>query len=119
MLLTKPPRDKYLEKLREFVLLSPHRSSKRRATRISIKLLESLEDAKDSLESNDVQKAQQAIEEGIVNVKERQKLILLADQSKYGWNTVKEYVCMYVCMFLPLPSCGDLHMITHQHCGDG
>ena len=56
------------------------------------KLLESLEDAKDSLESNDVQKAQQAIEEGIVNVKERQKLILLADQSKYGWNTVKEYI---------------------------
>ena len=55
------------------------------------KTLEYLEDAKDSLESKDVQKAQQAIEEGIVTVKERQKLILLADQSKYGWNTVKEY----------------------------
>ena len=37
------------------------------------KMLEYLKDAKDSLESNDIQKAQQAIE-GIATVKERQKL---------------------------------------------
>ena len=55
------------------------------------KLLESLEDAEDSLESNDVQKAQQAIEQSIINVKEHQKLFLLADQSKYGWNTMQDY----------------------------
>ena len=54
-------------------------------------MLESLEDAKESLESSEIQKAQQAIEKGTVEVKERQKLILLADQSKYGWSTVKEY----------------------------
>ena len=45
-------------------------------------MLESLEDAKESLESSEIQKAQQAIEKGIVEVKERQKLILLADQSQ-------------------------------------
>lgn len=55
------------------------------------KMLESLEEAKDCLASNEVHKAQEAIEEGIKFAKERQKLILLADQSKFGWNTVKEY----------------------------
>ena len=38
------------------------------------------------------------------------------------------YTCMYVCMYvcirvcvcvhLPTPTCGDLSMFTHQHCGD-
>ena len=39
-----------------------------------------------------VRKAKEAIQEGKALLDNRQKLILLADRSKHGWDVVKEYV---------------------------
>ena len=58
----------------------------------STKVLDTLEDAKYNLESNNLEAAKTAVDQGISLVKERQKLILLADKSQYGWKTVQEYL---------------------------
>lgn len=56
------------------------------------KILESLEEADYNLEVHDVPAAKKAIAEGIERSRHRQKLILLADKSPYGWKTVEEYL---------------------------
>ena len=43
------------------------------------------------LESNAVDKAKESLTEGKSLLTERQKLILLADKSEFGWKTVQEY----------------------------
>jgi hypothetical protein len=53
--------------------------------------LESFEDVKSSLEAGQSAKAAEHIEQGMSLIKERQKLILMADKSPYGWKTVLEY----------------------------
>ena len=54
-------------------------------------VLESLEDTKDSIEMLNIEKAKESLDKGISLVKEMQKLIQLADQSKFVWKTVNEY----------------------------
>ncbi|CAH3184254.1 unnamed protein product [Porites lobata] len=49
------------------------------------------EAAKSYLESNAVDKAKESLTEGTSLLTERQKLILLADKSEFGWKTVQEY----------------------------
>ena len=44
-----------------------------------------------SLERKDLSKTKEHLEKGMSLLKERQKLILLADKSPYGWKTVHEY----------------------------
>ena len=44
-----------------------------------------------SLEHKDLPKTKEHLEKGLSLLKERQKLILLADKSPYGWKTVLEY----------------------------
>ena len=44
------------------------------------------------MENNNLAAAKTAIDQGITLDKERQKLILLADKSQYGWKTVQEYL---------------------------
>ena len=56
------------------------------------KVLDSMEDAKYNLESGNLEAAKSAVDQGITLAKERQKLILLADKSQYGWKTVQEYL---------------------------
>ena len=51
----------------------------------------SLEEAEDYLGKKDYQKTKEAIDKGKALVKERQKLIKLADKSPFGWKTVIEY----------------------------
>ena len=55
-------------------------------------MLDSMEDAKYNLESGNLEAAKSAVDQGITLVKERQKLILLADKSQYGRKTVQEYL---------------------------
>ena len=50
-----------------------------------------VEDAQIALERNDVEKTKQALDKDMDLLQERQKLILLADKSQYGWKTVLEY----------------------------
>ena len=56
------------------------------------KILESLEDVSFNLESSNVEAAKASVDQGIKLVKDRQKLILLADKSLHGWKTVQEYL---------------------------
>ena len=56
------------------------------------KVLDVLEDANCNLASNNLEAAKSSIDQGITLVKERQKLISLADRSQYGWKTVQEYL---------------------------
>ena len=52
---------------------------------------DAVEDAQIALERNDVEKIKQDLDKGMELLQERQKLILLADKSQYGWKTVLEY----------------------------
>ena len=55
------------------------------------KLQDSLEEAKTYLETNAVEKAKESLTEGTLLLTNRQKLILSADKSEFGWKTVEEY----------------------------
>ena len=50
-----------------------------------------MEEAKSHLEVNAVEKVKTSLSEGKSLLSERQKLILLADKSEFGWKTVEEY----------------------------
>ena len=54
-------------------------------------VLEAVEDASSSLERRDLPKTKEHLEKGMSLLKKRQKLILLADKSPYGWKTDLEY----------------------------
>ena len=56
------------------------------------KVLDTLEDAKYNLESENLEAAKSSLDLGISLVKERQKVNLIAYKSQYGWKTVQEYV---------------------------
>ena len=60
--------------------------------KVSEKVLDAMEDAKYNLEGGNLEAAKSAVDQGISLVKEREKLILLADKSQYGWKTVQEYL---------------------------
>ena len=55
------------------------------------KLSEMLDSAKSAAENLQLEKVKTSLEEGETLISERQKHILLADKSDYGWATVDEY----------------------------
>ena len=71
------------------------KSFKRKGNEIQYKFnskpQDSLEEAKTHLETNAVEKAKESLTEGTLLLTNRQKLILLADKSEFGWKTVEEY----------------------------
>ena len=60
--------------------------------KFNAKVLNCFDDCKSHLESNAVGKAKESISDGMSMLGERQKLILLADKSEFGWKTVTEYL---------------------------
>ena len=65
-----------------------------KATRSSTSLISAtlqLDAVKSHLESNAVDKAKSSLSEGKSMLSERQKLILLANKSDFGWKTVEQY----------------------------
>ena len=56
--------------------------------KFNAKIQDSIDEAKSYLESNAVDKAKESLTEGTSLLTERQKLILLADKSEFGWKTV-------------------------------
>ena len=54
-------------------------------------------------------KARQAIEEGLRQISESQKLIKIADRLQYGWGVVVKYLavhtCVYVCVYVCVCVC--------------
>ena len=59
--------------------------------KFNAKIQDSIDEAKSYLESNAVDKAKESLTEGTSLLTERQKLILLAYKSEFGWKTVQEY----------------------------
>lgn len=49
-------------------------------------------EAKDAIQAKKIEASIAKLDEGIHLIEQRQKLILLADKSEYGWKTVGEYV---------------------------
>ena len=68
------------------------KKSNKEQFKASEKVLDSMEDVKYNLEGGNLEAAKSAVDQGISLVKERQKLILLADKSQYSWKTVQEYL---------------------------
>ena len=60
--------------------------------KFNAKVIDCFDHCKSHLESNAVDKAKESISEGISMLGEKQKLILLADKSEFGWKTVTEYL---------------------------
>jgi hypothetical protein len=58
----------------------------------SEKVLSSVESALQSIDSIDVDGAKASLKLAVKTIKERQKLIRLADRSELGWGVVKEYI---------------------------
>ena len=59
--------------------------------KFNAKIQDPIDEAKSYLESNAVDKAKESLTEGTSLLTERQKLILLANKSEFGWKTVQEY----------------------------
>lgn len=55
-----------------------------------LKPQDSLDEAKAYLETNPVKKAKESLLEGTLLLANRQKLILLADESQFGWEMFEE-----------------------------
>ena len=55
-----------------------------------------VEDAQAALEKRDLEKTKEALDKGMALLQERQKVILLADQSPFGGNTALEYKHHYL-----------------------
>ena len=67
------------------------KSFKRKGNEIQYKLQDTLDEVKSDLESTAVYKAKSSLSDGTSMLSERQKLILLADKSDFGWKTVEQY----------------------------
>ena len=57
------------------------------------KVIERSSAAVKALESGNIAKAKEELNEGISLLNNRQKIVKLADKSEFGWATVQEYVC--------------------------
>lgn len=72
-----------------------HKVFKRKGNEIqykfNAKLEVALEETKDSINAKNPAKAIESLDEGIALIEDRQKLVLLADQSEFGWRTAAEY----------------------------
>ena len=86
--------DEHLREIKKLRREEP-KSFKRKGNEVQYKFNSKLQDtlveAKSHLEANAVDKAKASLSEGMSMVTERQKLILLADKSQFGWKTVQEY----------------------------
>ena len=85
------------DKLREIkkIRCEEPKSFKRKGNEVQYKfndkIQDSIDEAKSYLEYNAVDKAKESLTEGTSLLTERQKLVLLADKSEFGWKTVQEY----------------------------
>ena len=59
--------------------------------KFNAKLADSMVEVSETLETKEINKAQEALQKGKQMLSERQKHILLADKSEFGWGTVHEY----------------------------
>ncbi len=83
-----------LREIKKLKYSEPHRFKKKANEdqhKFNTKVIDSLAEVSEALEKNEITQAQEALQKGELMLNERQKHILLADKSEFGWATVHEY----------------------------
>ncbi|KAK3741662.1 hypothetical protein QZH41_005090 [Actinostola sp. cb2023] len=86
--------ESHLKEIKKLKYDEPHKFKKKANEdqfKFNIKVMDTISDAKQSLEKNDQAKAKEELSKGDKLMSERQNDILLADKSEFGWATVNEY----------------------------
>ena len=86
--------DSQIREIKKLKLDEPRRFKKKANEdqfRFNAKLQDVIDEAKSSVHSDGLQKVKESLEKGETLLSERQKHILLADKSEFGWVTVHEY----------------------------
>ena len=83
-----------MREIKKLKFQEPHKF-KRKANedqyKFNLKLAETFDSAKSAAEKSNLEKVKSDLDEGEKLLVERQKHILLADKSEFGWSTVEEY----------------------------
>ena len=83
-----------LKEIKKLKYSEPHRFKKKANEdqyKFNSKLADSMVEVSEALEKKEISKAQESLQKGEHMLNERQKHILLADKSEFGWGTVHEY----------------------------
>ena len=86
--------DAQLREIKKVKLEEPKRFKKKANEdqfKFNSKLQDTLDETKTAVQANAMDKVKDSLQKGENLLKERQKHILLADKSEYGWSTVQEY----------------------------
>ena len=86
--------EQQMKEIKKLKFQEPHKF-KRKANedqyKFNLKLAGTFDSAKSAAEKSNLEKVKSDLEKGEKMLVERQKHILLADKSEYGWSTVEEY----------------------------
>ena len=86
--------DSHLKEIKKLKFDEPHRFKKRGNEdqyRFNLKVSDAIEEAKDACSARQFDKVHASLEKGEKLLTERQKHILLADKSDFGWSLIREY----------------------------
>ena len=86
--------DSHLKEIKKLKFDEPHRFKKRGNEdqyRFNLKVSDAIEEAKDACSACQFDKVHASLEKGEKLLTERQKHILLADKSDFGWSLIREY----------------------------
>ena len=86
--------EEQLTKIKKLKYNEPHKFKKRTKEdqyKFKLKMAETIDSAKSAAEKSQLEKVNSDLEDGKKLLSERQKHILLADKSEFGWSTVDEY----------------------------
>ena len=84
----------HLKEIKKLKFDEPHGFKKRGNEdqyRFNLKLSDAIEEAKDACSARQFDKVHASLEKGEKLLTERQKHILLADKSDFGWSLIREY----------------------------
>ena len=86
--------DTHLKEIKKLKFDEPHRFTKKgneNQYRFNLKVGDASEEAKEACSSQQLDKVHASLEKGEKLLSERQKHILLADKSDFGWSLMREY----------------------------
>ena len=86
--------DSHLKEIKKLKFDEPHRFKKKGNEdqyRFYLKVGDAIEEAKEACSSQQLDKVHASLEKGEKLLSERQKHILLADKSDFGWSLIREY----------------------------
>ena len=86
--------DSHVKEIKKLKFDEPHRFKKKGNEdqyRFNLKVGDAIEEAKEACTSQQLDKVHASLEKGEKLLSERQKHILLADKSDFGWSLIREY----------------------------